>query len=175
MASKIPRSIQEKAIGKWLDGKPRDLIARELQISSGSASSIIQGRRRKDREFDLLRVVAIKLREQGLNVESFAPLIRIRKQVEKEHFQTGKTTEEVQERIDSLLEALCVFCYRRKKTVHEFATLVLSLFLIADKIADKFGIVLYDLPTYVTNMAGKAAKSKRTMSSCLSVMGSQRM
>jgi intergrase/recombinase len=76
MGKRIPQSIQEKVISRWLDGKSRDVVARELRISGGSVSSIIQSRRRKDRQFDLLRVVAVQLRQRGLTVEEFAPLIR---------------------------------------------------------------------------------------------------
>jgi transcriptional regulator with XRE-family HTH domain len=152
MSRRIPQSIQEKVIGKWLEGKSRDQIARELKISSGSVSSIIQGRRRKNGEFDLLRVVAVILRQLGIDVQSFAPLIRVRQLLELEYSDSGKLTEVEEETIDSLLEALIVFCFRGKKTVAEFGALVHSLF----HIADEFGIALSNLPTYVNNLAAKA-------------------
>jgi hypothetical protein len=116
MSKKIPRSIQEKVISKWLTGKSRDLVARELQFSGGSVTSIIQMRRKKDREFDLLRVVAIHLRELGITIESFAPLGRIRYLIQSEYSGSGKPVKlkEVEEKIDSLFEALVVICLTEK-------------------------------------------------------------
>jgi hypothetical protein len=152
LRQRIPRSIQEKAISKWLDGKPRDLVARELKISGGSVTGIIQSRRNKDREFDLMRVVSVQLRKLGITPEFFSPLIRFRQLLELEYSDSGKLTEVEEETIDSLIEALIVFCFRGKKTVAEFGALVQSIF----HIADEFGIDLSNLPTYVNNLAAKA-------------------
>jgi hypothetical protein len=153
MGKRIPRSIQEKVISKWLDGKSRDVVARELRISGGSVSSIIQGRRRKDRQFDLLRVVTVQLKQRGLTVEEFAPLIRCRELIKPEYSESGKTIDEEEEEVESLMEALCIFCFNRKETVPEFGNLVHGLY----RIADKLGIALYDLHTYVNSLADRAA------------------
>jgi hypothetical protein len=160
LGKKIPRSIQEEAIAKWLEGKSRDLIARELKISGGSVSSIIHECRRKDRQFDLLRVVAMKLRELEINVESFSTLVRFRQLITLEYSDGSKSIEvEEEEQIDKLIEALCVYCFNQRKTVPEFGNLVQSLFAIADK----FGIILDDLPTYVGNLAGKATAIRKDL------------
>lgn len=153
MSKRIPKSIQEKAIAKWLEGKTRDQIARELKISGGSVSAIIKGRRRKDREFDLLRVVAVQLRERNTDVESFSLFIRLRELLKSQYSDSSKSIEEVEEeRIDSTMESLIVFCFIRKMSVQEFGTQVHSLY----HAADKFGVALHDLPAYVDQLAGKA-------------------
>jgi intergrase/recombinase len=115
MGKRIPQSIQEKVISRWLDGKSRDVVARELRISGGSVSSIIQSRRRKDRQFDLLRVVAVQLRQRGLTVEEFAPLIRCRESIKREYSESGKTIDEEEEEVESLMQALCVFVSTKKR------------------------------------------------------------
>src|SRR5919106_4231042 len=153
MGKRIPRSIQEKVISRWLDGKSRDVVARELRISRGSVSSIIQSRRRKDRQFDLLRVVAVQLRQRGLTVEEFAPLIRCRELIKREYSESGKTIDEEEEEVESLMEALCVFCFNQKGTVPEFGNLVHGLY----RIADKLGIALPDLAAYVNRLVDRAA------------------
>jgi len=152
MGKRIPKSIQEKAIAKWLEGKPRDLIARELRISGGSVTGIIKGRRKKERQFDLLRVVAVRLRDIGVDVESFAHLLRLRELIELEYSDCGKSIEEKEEAIESLMETLSVFCFNQKCTVPEFGNMVHTIY----HAADKFGIALYDLPTYVSELAGMA-------------------
>ena len=55
MGSRIPKPIRLEALRKWLDGKFRDDIAKELQISQGAVSSIINDFRKDDSQFDLLR------------------------------------------------------------------------------------------------------------------------
>ena len=76
MRSRIPKPIRLEALRKWLDGKFRDDIAKELQISQGAVSSIINDFRKDDSQFDLLREVAVKIKKQGMDPASFAPLIR---------------------------------------------------------------------------------------------------
>jgi hypothetical protein len=152
MGSRIPKSIQEKVIRKWLEGKTRDEIAQECKISAGSVSGIVQGRRRKNREFDLMRVVAVELWRLGITVESFAPLIRCRQLIKSEYSDSSKGVEEEEQNIDALIEALCVFCFRQKKTVPEFGNMVQILY----NAADKYGIVLSDLPAYVNELNDRA-------------------
>jgi hypothetical protein len=152
LAPRIPKSVQEKVIRKWLGGKTRDVIAKECKLSGGSVSSILERRRRKDREFDLMRVVAVELRRLGISVESFAPLIRCRQIIEGAYSDISKSVEEEEKNIDVLVEALCVFCFRQKKTVPEFGNMVQTLY----HAADKYGIKLSDLPTYVNELNDRA-------------------
>ena len=153
MGSRIPKSIQEKVISKWLEGKPRDIVARECKISGGSVTGIIQARWRKDREFDLQRIMAVQLRKHGLTIEEFAPLIRCRELIKREYANSSKPIEvEEEEEVESLMEALCVFCFNRKKTVPEFGNMVQSIY----HAADKYEIELSDLPTYINELNDRA-------------------
>jgi hypothetical protein len=68
MGRKIPRPIRLQVIRAWLDGKTRDKIAQELGISSGAVSGIIEDCRKDDPQFDLLREVAVKLKNQNLDI-----------------------------------------------------------------------------------------------------------
>ena len=148
MGRRIPRSIKEKVISRWLRGKLRDLIARELILSTGSVTTIIQEHRRKDLQFDLLRVVALQLREQDITVESFAPLIRFRRLLKEEYSASGQSTEVQDKAIDALMEALRVFCFNRKTTVPDFGNQVYVLC----QTANKFVVALEDMPAYVINL-----------------------
>ena len=65
MGSKIPREIRLQVIRKWLEGKTRDQIAGELEIGSGTVSEIIKEYRRGDLDADLLREVALNLKNRG--------------------------------------------------------------------------------------------------------------
>jgi hypothetical protein len=139
---------------KWLQGKKRDVIAQECKLSGGSVSSILERRRAKDREFDLLRVEALLLNEQNLTVESFAPLIRLRNLIISKYADSGKLEEVEEEKVETLVEGLCVSCFDRKVTIREFGDRVYGLC----KTADRLGIDLYDLHLYVDRLAYKAAE-----------------
>jgi hypothetical protein len=149
MGKRIPRSIQEKVIKKWLEGKIRDVIAQELNISGGSVTSIIQSRRSKDREFDLLRVTALQIRERKISVESLALFIRLRELIKTKYVDSGVHTLESEMVIDSLVEDLVVFCFIRHMTVPEFGNRV----DILNRIADELGIPTIWLPDYARLLA----------------------
>ncbi len=85
MGSKIPRPVRLEVIRKWLQGQRRDQIANEIGIGAGTVSGIVKEYRKDDPEFDLLREVALNLKNRGMSIESFAALIRLREVlVEKE-------------------------------------------------------------------------------------------
>ena len=86
MGSKIPREISLEVIRKWLEGKTRDLIAYESEIGAGSVSEIVKEYRRGDLDADLLREVALNLKNSGLDIQSFAPLVRLRQVLEQKQW-----------------------------------------------------------------------------------------
>ena len=104
MGSRIPKPIRLEALRKWLDGKFRDDIAKELQISQGAVSSIINDFRKDDSQFDLLREVAVKVKKQGMDPASFAPLIRLCEVIIEKCSLTGTTGQESLEQIQNRME-----------------------------------------------------------------------
>jgi hypothetical protein len=94
MGGKIPRPIRIQVIRAWLEGKSRDKIAQELEISTGVVSNIIQDFRKDDPQFDLLKEVAVKIKNQNMDVESFAPLVRIYEVLREKELLTGITGQE---------------------------------------------------------------------------------
>ena len=78
----------KKVITQWLYGISRDQIAKANQIGAGTVSAIIkQCKEQKQQEyaaedgseFDLIRQVAVVLKREGLDVNSFASSIRLKK------------------------------------------------------------------------------------------------
>ena len=74
MGGKIPQLVRLEVIRKWLHGYSRDEIAKDTGIGAGTVSGIIQQCRRDDADFDLLRGVAVELRDRDMRIEDFAPL-----------------------------------------------------------------------------------------------------
>jgi hypothetical protein len=68
MGQKIPFAIKEKVIDTWLEAKPRNVIADEVDISYGSVSNIIaQTKRDSIKDIDLLRAVAVLLKKNNFD------------------------------------------------------------------------------------------------------------
>lgn len=155
MGAKIPRSIKVGVIRKWLEGKSRDQIAKELQIGFGTVSGIIKESRDNDPEFDLLRALAVKLRDQGYDVQSFAHAVRLREVLKQNGGLLDTTKEEgheeqVQEKIEALMMGLEVFCFKQDFSIMEFVNLVHDLSWTAEVL----GVPLDKLPSYVKHLEG---------------------
>jgi hypothetical protein len=174
MGGHIPKTIKINVLKKWLDGLSLDKIAGKEGIATGSVSNIIQECRQNDPEFDLMREVAVKLKDQGHTIESFASTVRLRERIRKilqlpssssssldRITTTTKNRKEVEEsttviehdKIESFIEFLEVFCFKHNLSIKEFVDLVYRLAFIA---YNKFRIPLENLPDYVQQLEGEA-------------------
>src|SRR4051812_29813452 len=124
MGSKIPKPIKLDVIRKWLEGKSRNNMAKEVGIGAGTVSGIIQEFRQNDPEFDLLREAAVKLKNQGINIESFASLVRLREILNQIEGIDHHHDQAADEKIESLIVSLEVFCFKQNLSIKEFVNLV---------------------------------------------------
>jgi transcriptional regulator with XRE-family HTH domain len=153
MGGKIPRPIRIKVIRLWLEGKSRDKIAEELDISAGAVSGVIKDLRKDDPQFDLLREVAVTIKNLNLSTESFAPLVRLYKVLREIDLLNGITGEELivlrSTRMEALIVALDVFCFKKEQlSIEEFVSLVTDMY----NTAHKLGVSLRRFPTYITEL-----------------------
>jgi transcriptional regulator with XRE-family HTH domain len=153
MGGKIPRPIKYQVIKSWLEGKSRDKIAQELEISTGAVSSIIEDFRRDDPQFDLLREVAVKIKNQNMDIQSFAPLVRVYDVLREKGLLTGITGQEtlelMQNRMEAIIVALEVFCFKQEQlSIEDFVSLITNMY----NAADKLGISLDRFPAYITEL-----------------------
>jgi hypothetical protein len=162
MGGKIPREIKLNVIRRWLEGESRDKIAREEHIGNGTVSSIIDEAKQNDPQFDLLREVARHLKNQGLDIESFAHVVRLRA-VLKENLESPagvngeKYSIETEEKIESLIEALELFCFRQNLCVKEFVEVIYGL----SSESLKLGIPVDKLPMHIEQLKDDLAKLMR--------------
>jgi hypothetical protein len=160
MGARIPSPIKVEVIKKWLQGKSRDQVASESHIGAGTVSNIIKESRKKDPEIDLLREVAVNLKKNALNIETFAPLVRLRKVLEeKEWLLDIRKGEEVEgfddktERIiESLIISLEVFCFKQNLSVKDFFDHVREIYCAAEKL----DVTLDELPSYIKQLEENA-------------------
>src|SRR5437016_427602 len=112
MAANIPKSIVMDVIRKWLQGESRNQIAKEVGIGAGTVSGIIKECRENDPEFDLLREVARMLKKEDLDVNSFAPSIRVHRKLQDEGLSEGQ--------VESFIEDMDVDCFKRGLKPEDF-------------------------------------------------------
>ena len=98
MGLKLPREIKLEVLRKWLEGNSRDIIAFEGRIGTGTVSGIIKEFRTGDFDADLLREVALHLKNRGLTIQSFVPLVRLREVLEEMEWILGVIPEREDER-----------------------------------------------------------------------------
>lgn len=180
MGGHIPKTIKINVFKKWLDGLSIEQIAREEEIATGSVSNIIQECVSNDPEFDLMRQLAVKLKNEGDTFESFASTVRLKERIRRilllqlpssssSSSSLNKTTtttttknrkgevestiEIEHDKIESFIESLEVLCFKRNLSVKEFVDLVYRLHFMACK---KYGIPLETLPDYVQQLEGEA-------------------
>jgi transcriptional regulator with XRE-family HTH domain len=156
MGGKIPRPIRVQAIKAWLEGKSRDKIAEELGISTGAVSSIIKDFRRDDPHFDLLREAAVKIKNLNMDIQSFAPLVRVYEVLREKELLTGimgqESLELMQDRMEALIVALEVFCFKKEQlSIEDFVSLITNMY----NTADKLGVPLDRLPAHITELGDR--------------------
>jgi hypothetical protein len=166
MGSKIPREIRLEVIRKWLEGKTRDLIAGELEIGSGTVSEIVKEYRRGDLDADLLREVALNLKDRRLDIQSFAPLVRLREVLEQKEWlqgvRPGQQQEEendddneidriVEKKMESFIVSIEVFCFKQNLPLRQFFDLVYNLYLAAEKL----DIPLESFPSHIEELKAR--------------------
>ena len=80
MAERMSQEVKEKAIRGWLQGKTRDEIAIEAQISSGSVSNIIKSwlKGLDSTEYSGARDLAVQSRKCGMNPKECAEAHRLK-------------------------------------------------------------------------------------------------
>jgi hypothetical protein len=152
MGGKIPKPIRLQVIRAWLEGKSRDKIAQELVISTGAVSGIIEDFRRGDPQFNLLREVAVKVKDQNMDIQSFAPLVRLYEVLREYELLTGITgqgsLELIQNRMEALIVAMEVFCFKQDLSAEDFVSLVTNMY----NTADKLGVPIDRFPGYISEL-----------------------
>jgi transcriptional regulator with XRE-family HTH domain len=156
MGGKIPRPIRVQAIKAWLEGKSRDKIAEEIGISTGAVSSIIKDFRRDDPHFDLLRETAVKIKNLNMDIQSFAPLVRVYEVLREKELLTGiigqESLELMQDRMEALIVALEVFCFKKEQlSIEDFVSLITNMY----NTADKLDVPLDRLPAHITELGDR--------------------
>jgi hypothetical protein len=138
MGGKIPKTIRRRVIKQGLHGFPRDQIAKGNQIGAGTVSTIIEQCKLEEQqkkeyaadddfEFDLIRELAMMLKREGVDVNSFASSIRLQRKLEKKGLN--------EEQIESFIEDVDVHCFRSGLKPEEFVNTISKVSVLSDSLA----------------------------------------
>ena len=152
MGGKIPQPVRLEVIRKWLQGYSRDEIAKDTRIGAETVSGITQQCRQDDVDFDLLRGVAVELRNRGMRVGDFAPLLRLKslleeKEVLLEISQNDNLFTEYK-KFEAIIITLEVLCFKHEMRLDQFFERVRD----QSSLADNPGISLVSLRNYLAQL-----------------------
>ena len=143
MGAKIPITIRRQVITQWLYGFSRDQIAKGNQIGAGTVSEIIKQCKQKEypdgnySEFDLIRELAVMLKREGVDVNTFASSIRLQRKLDEKELN--------EEQIESLIENMDVHCFRRGVKPEEYINTINKVSVLSDNL----GIPIDEIPEYI--------------------------
>jgi len=121
---KVPYPIKIRVIKAWLEAKPRNIIADEVEISFGSVSNIIgQVKRESIKDIDLLRTVSVLLKKNDLDLAQFAASIRLKNKLNDLNLTETQA--------DLFLENMAIHCFKEEIDPKEFLTQMDSVCSIA--------------------------------------------
>jgi hypothetical protein len=112
MGRKIPERIRREVLRKWLEGKSRNLIAKECDIGTGTVTEIVKQYQQKDPDLELLRQVAVHLRHQGTEIQVFSKAIRLKAILDQRGLD--------EDQIESLIVNSETHCFRHKIEPQQF-------------------------------------------------------
>jgi hypothetical protein len=136
MGRRIPEPIRRKVLREWLEGLPRQQIAKDNQIGEGTVSEIIKTIKEKDSEarIDVLRETAVMLRSEGLNTDTLLESIRLKRLLDEMGLK--------EEKLEDFARHLDIHCFKRGLTPDTFMNLVANM----SSLSDKLGVPVEDLP-----------------------------
>jgi hypothetical protein len=85
MPAAIDNSVKTNVIKQWLDGDPRDKIASDNHIGTGTVSGIINEYKKGVNavEYESIRELSISCKKQGTNLGALASSIRLINYIQK--------------------------------------------------------------------------------------------
>ena len=138
MGRKVPNSIKLQVLVHWLSGISRNDIAFSLKVSTGTVSNIIKECQKEVIDIDLLRSVAVKMKNQGLELKDLASSISLRNMM--------IMLELSEEKVEKFLLALSIYNYKNdiedpKKFIDEI--------LNVSKYVARLDVPVFDIVDYI--------------------------
>ena len=137
MGKRIPNEIKNKVLDSWLFGIPSDVIATCNGIGYGSVYRIIESFKSKIPDLDVLRAVAVRIKQEGLSLNDVASGIRIKNFLE----QMGSSEIEM----ERLLTEIDIHSFKTNQTFSDFVKEIHEI----HRFASGLGISIHQVYDYV--------------------------
>ena len=137
MEPRVPKSIKQQVIKQWLQGTSRDQIAKDNGISAGTVSAIIKDAKQEIPDIDLLREVALLLKNEDLDLSVLADSIRLKNKIDEMDLS--------EDLVESFIENINIHCFKRGMKAEEFINIINKVSVLSEKL----GMPLYQLPNYL--------------------------
>ena len=106
MGIQTPYSIKIQVIKNRIQGISRDKIAINNNIGAGTVTSIIQQAKNNILDIDLMRVLALKIKKEDLDLNYFVSSVRLKKVLDK--------LDLTKEKMEVFLEEVNIHCFKQE-------------------------------------------------------------
>ena len=132
--------IKENVIREWILALPRDTIAKNNDIGTGTVTNIINCAQNQQEynDIDLLRHLALELKEAGLELFILGFAMRIKKVMEQNDIN--------EDQIEPIISDLASYCYKHNLS---FDVLIQSGYK-ALLLEEKFRVSIEKIPEYIS-------------------------
>jgi len=137
LGKRIPSEIKTKVLDSWLFGIPINMIATCNGIGYGSVYRIIESFKSKIPDLDLLRAVAVMIKQEGLTLNEVASGIRIKNFLD----QMGSSEIEM----ERLLADIDIHSFKTNQTFSNFVKEIHEI----HRFASGLGISIHQVYDYV--------------------------
>jgi glutamate mutase epsilon subunit len=137
MKPKVPKSIRERVHKQWLQGMSRDEIAKYNDIGAGTVSAIIKDAKQEISDIDLLREVALVIKNDDLDLSVLASSIRLKKKMDDMGLN--------EDQIESLIEKINIHCFKHGLSADEYFNNVDKVCALSDNLE----MPIDELPSYI--------------------------
>ena len=137
LGKRIPNEIKNKVLDSWFFGIPSNVIATCNGIGYGSVFRIIELFKSKIPDLDVLRAVAVMIKQEGLSLSDVASGIRIKNFLE----QMGSSEIEM----ERLLTEIDIHSFKTNQTFSDFVKEIHEI----HRFASGLGISIHEVYDYV--------------------------
>ena len=142
MGIKTPPIVKARVLKEWIQGISRDQIASNNEIGAGTVTSIIQQTKNNYPyyDIDLIRELALKLKKENLDLNYFAPAVRLKKVLDR--------LEMTEENVEAFLEEINIHCFKKNINKKEFISKIDEVW----KIVKKLDVSISNIPIYIQKL-----------------------
>ena len=151
MGIKTPHAVKSRVIKEWIQGISRDQIASNNEIGAGTVTSIIQQTKNNHPyyDIDLIRELALKLKKENLDLNYFAPAVRLKKLLDR--------LEMTEEDVEAFLEEINIHCFKKNINKKEFISKIDEVW----KIVKRLDVSIFNIPKHIENLTKYLAELEK--------------